>query len=129
MRTLFNRAVLCPMCGKRAKKNTDQHNISISGDEEPYKGNMKVIKNNYHYFNDDIEYSGIFDIDISHIKNVEILKDGRRRKLSSQIIWDGETYYHNYGNFCSTGCAIQYANIIVDRSGLNNSNKVKKGEY
>jgi hypothetical protein len=54
--------------------------------------------------------------------------DGTRR-ISSQVIWDGETYYHNYGNFCSTGCAIQYANIIVDRSGLNNSNKVKRGEY
>ena len=121
MRTLFNRAVLCPMCGKRAKKNTYTHNIGfgkLGGSEEPYKGNMKVIKNNYSNFTSAETGERV------HCKN----DDGTRR-ISSQVIWDGETYYHNYGNFCSTGCAIQYANIIVDRSGLNNSNKVKRGEY
>ena len=125
MKTLFKRAVLCPLCGKRAKKNTYNHTIGfgqLGGSEEPYKGNMKVIKNQYQYFKIDPSLN-------TSIDDYEVLKDGRKRKLISQVIWDGETYYHNYGNFCSTGCAIQYANIIVDRSGLNNSNKVKRGEY
>ena len=112
MRTLFNRAVLCPMCGKRAKKNTYAHY------GEPYKGNMIVLKTNYSNFTSAETGERV------HCKN-----DDGTRMISSQTIWDGETYYHNYGNFCSTGCAIQYANIIVDRSGLNNSNKVKRGEY
>ena len=53
MRTLFNRAVLCPMCGKRAKKNTYTHTIGfgkLGGSKEPYKGNMIVLKTNYSNF-------------------------------------------------------------------------------
>jgi hypothetical protein len=125
MKTLFKRAVLCPLCGKRAKKNTYNHTIGfgqVGGSKEPYKGNMKVIKNKYQYFKIDPSLN-------TNTDDYEVSKDGKKRKLTSQVIWDGETYYHNYGNFCSTGCAIQYANIIVDRSGLNNSNKVKRGEY
>lgn len=112
MKTLFKKAVLCPLCDKKAKKNTYAHY------GEPYKGNMIVLKTNYSNF------ISAETGQIVHVKN----DDGTRR-IRSQTLWDGETYYHNYGNFCSTSCAIQYANIIVDRSGLNNSNKVKRGEY
>ena len=93
MTYLFKEPVLCPTCGAKAKKHTDSHFIPREG--APYKGNMKVIRNHYHTYYDE---------------------DGTLQKeLSSQDIWDGETYYHRYGNFCKYRCAVTYANTVVNR--------------
>jgi len=110
---LFKYQPKCPWCGKKAKKHTF-NTWKPNQDTEPYKGNMMIVRTHYHYFIASDE-GDIFDIDFNHIKNVEVLKDGRKRKLSSQDIWDGETYYQPHGHFCRTSCAIKYANAVAEK--------------
>ena len=85
---IFTEPVPCPACGRKAKKMTE-HFINTYGDD--YTGNLRVI------------------MDKSVIHEDE---DGNFfRKDTHLVLWDGESYIHGAGHFCTNRCAINFANV------------------
>jgi len=85
---IFNEPVPCPACGKKAKKMTERF-WSFDGDD--YTGNLRVL------------------IDKSEFKRDE---DGNPTgKVTYLVLWDGESYTHAAGHFCTNRCAIDFANL------------------
>ncbi len=70
----------CRQCGKAGSKECD----TFYGDE-PYNGNQILVKEKKHEW-----------------------ADGRISYTSTT--WDGETYKLNGGKFCTSSCAIAWAN-------------------
>lgn len=89
MKITFNYPKPCINCGKPAKKDTEKY-MSFEG---PYRGNLHVLRST-------------------------VSKHGDNSQMHNAIIWDGESYAHYCGNFCTNRCAINYANDIVDFQGL-----------
>lgn len=58
---------------------------------EPYKGNLKVLRSKEHNF-------------------------GGNKKFDL-VLWDGETYFHRCGHFCTNRCAQRFANEILEIKG------------
>lgn len=71
----------CRYCGKPGSKDCD----TVVGDE-PYSGNQIVVKEQ----REEWEY-------------------GKRVTFTASV-WDGETYKLNGGKFCTSRCAIEWAN-------------------
>ena len=80
---IFNYPKPCPNCGKPAKKKTE----SYYNTHEPYRGNLQIIR----------------DKSWTH-------QNGETRFNLS--LWDGESYTHYCGYFCTNRCAQQYANTV-----------------
>lgn len=84
---IFKEPVPCPVCGKKAKKRTESFWSSAG---EDYTGNLRVIR------------------DKSLISKDE---DGNPTgKITHLVLWDGESYSHFTGHFCTNRCAIKFAN-------------------
>lgn len=84
---IFTEPVPCPACGKKAKKLT-QHFMSRDG--EDYTGNLRIL----------------MDKSVIHTD-----EDGNFfRKDTHLVLWDGESYTHQAGYFCTNRCAISFAN-------------------
>ena len=85
---IFNKPVPCPACGKKAKKMTE-HFFNLDGEE--YTGNLRVL------------------MDKSEFKRDE---DGNPTgKITRLVLWDGDSYTHAAGHFCTNRCAIDFANL------------------
>jgi len=81
---IFNHPKPCVNCGKPAKKKTESYYGT-----EPYRGNLQVIRDkSWSNTNGPLHY------DLS--------------------LWDGESYTHYCGHFCTNRCAQEFANAIVD---------------
>ena len=65
--------------------------------------NMMGVKNRLGFLNNYSNFTSAETGERVHCKN----DDGTRR-ISSQVIWDGETYYHNYGNFLAFRLFLHY---------------------
>lgn len=85
MKRIFDHPKPCINCGKPAKKKTEWY-YDIN---EPYRGNLKVIRDRS------------FTNSLGETRN-------------DLILWDGESYYHYCGHFCTNRCAQDFANAIVD---------------
>ena len=85
---IFNEPVPCPACGKKAKKNTE-HFFGRNG--EDYTGNLRILQDKSTVFRDE-------DGNVS-------------RKYTHLVLWDGESYAHHAGYFCTNRCAIHFANL------------------
>ena len=85
---IFKEPVPCPACGKKAKKMTERFS-SLDGDE--YKGNRRVL------------------MDKSRLKWDE--NGNITGKITYLVLWDGESYTHDAGHFCTNRCAIDFANL------------------
>ena len=84
---IFQDPVPCPNCGKKAKKWTENF-WDFQGKD--YTGNLKVIR------------------DKSHITKDE---DGNPiGKITDLVLWDGESYVHMAGHFCTKRCAYEFGN-------------------
>tara|TARA_R100001463_G_scaffold42137_2_gene88540 strand:+ start:3766 stop:4038 length:273 start_codon:yes stop_codon:yes gene_type:complete len=84
MRRIFNHPKPCINCGKPAKKDIE----SYAG-TEPYRGNLRVLRSTTH-------------------------KHGDNSQIVAEVLWDGESYAHYCGHFCTNRCAQEFANAIVD---------------
>ena len=82
---IFNYPKPCPNCGKPAKKKIERYYST----NEPYRGNLQIIR----------------DQSWTH-QNGE--------KSFNLSLWDGETYTHYCGYFCTNRCAKQYANTVYE---------------
>ena len=87
MNMIFQDPVPCPNCGKKAKKMTENF-WSFDGDD--YTGNLRVL------------------MDKSEFKRDE---DGNPTgKITRLVLWDGESYVHMAGHFCTKRCAYEFGN-------------------
>ena len=84
----------CPCCKRPAKKVT-----STVVSNEPYDGNMVLVRSVDQWKNNPTtqEYNGRYP-------------DRDSYKRYEHVVWDGVTYSHPYGFFCSQPCAVSYAN-------------------
>lgn len=93
---IFTEPVPCPSCGKKAKKLTQNF---FSHDGEDYTGNLRILMDKSVIHTDE---EGIF-----------------YRKDTRLVLWDGESYTHAAGYFCTNRCAISFANLgwqgLVDK--------------
>ena len=96
----FTQPRKCPTCKRPAKKVT-----SKVYSNEPYDGNMVLVRS--------IDQWKSGDTKEYHEEN----PDYDWYKRFEHIVWDGETYIHSYGFFCSQPCAVWYANnhLTLDR--------------
>ena len=85
----------CAYCGKPAQKE-------VTRIFNPHKG-LSASNENWRYQGDHI---------VIHESWVDPEKWGSNKKkfLSDVTVWDGESWKLKYGNFCTTDCAIRFAN-------------------
>lgn len=84
----FTWAAPCHWCERPAKRDTVAH---YSTDED-YDGNYVVVKTSKFTF-----------------------PDGRTEY--TRYLWDGLTYTHRYGHFCSQPCGMHYAEARIRADG------------
>ena len=84
MKLTFNYPKPCVNCGKPAKKKTESYYGT-----EPYKNFLPIQRD-------------------------KSWRDGNGLVRYQLSLWDGESYTHYCGNFCTNKCAINYANQVVE---------------
>lgn len=93
---IFDHPMPCPNCDKPAKKKTEAYYLTT----EPYRGNLQILRDKSWH-----DQSGLKHYNLS--------------------LWDGESYTHKCGYFCTNRCAQEYANAVY-RAAHGNISDLKE---
>ena len=90
----------CVNCDGKFKRNSHTHFM----EKEPYKGNMICYnqKEKKHYESIGGAYDSVKYGDYTH-------------STYSYVLWDGESYYHKGGYFCSVKCAKEFGMACAEQ--------------
>ena len=90
------------------KGNFKRHSQSYHMKEEPYKGNMICYRQKQTKHYKTIQYRN---------KNggLELKKGDYTHTTYSYILWDGESYRHTDGFFCSGNCSKRFALMCANQ--------------
>jgi len=94
----------CVNCDGKFKRNSHTHFM----EKEPYKGNMMCYnkKENKHY--QTIQQKNVNG-------GLELVKGDYTHSTYSYVLWDGESYYHKGGYFCSVKCAKEFGMACAEQ--------------